>query len=244
MKSQKQNLTLAIEGSSKTLSVVLLNNLKIFKIARYNLAEHNSCSDLYIKHIEEFINNDFLVDAFFVGCGPGSFTNLRKCIAFSKAYLFCNDNIKFLGINSLASIAFKNVKNTKILDKKYILSAIDTQCNDYYCQLFSITNDCYDLPLLPLSKVEIITNENYETFLNKYLVKKCETNIIGMKTLQNLSNLNQNSTSLNLDLSLAEDIATIGNLLNKNLKNYQFLKEMDFYNEDLKPIYGRKPNTF
>ena len=244
MKSQKQTLTLAIEGSSKTLSIVLINNLKTFKIARYNLVEHNFSSDLYIKHIEEFINNDFLIDTFFVGCGPGSFTNLRKCIAFSKAYLFCNDNIKFLGINSLASIAFKNVKNTKKLDKKYILSAIDTQCNDYYCQLFSITNDYHDLPLLPLSKIEIITNENYEKFLDKYLVKKSETNIIGIRNIQNLSDLKENSTNLNLDLSLAEDIATIGNLLNKNLGNYQFLKEMDFYNEDLKPIYGRKPNTF
>ena len=56
--------------------------------------------------------------------------------------------------------------------------------------------------------------------------------------------MKENSTNLNMDLSLAEDIATIGNLLNKNLGNYQFLKEMDFYNEDLKPIYGRKPNTF
>ena len=110
MHSKNKKFSLAIDGSTNILSVAILDKIKLVKVKHYKTLNQIKEIDDYFININDFFNQQFEIDSLYIGCGPGSFSGLRKTISFAQAYKFSSiqrSEEKFfsLGINSLATLA-------------------------------------------------------------------------------------------------------------------------------------------
>ena len=94
----------SIETSTTNLSVTLLSNNQV--INKVSIKIKNELSEIIIPTIKKFMKNNSItfksITFLVVGCGPGSFTNVRTLISAAKGIYLSNKHIKILGINSLA----------------------------------------------------------------------------------------------------------------------------------------------
>ena len=88
------NYSLAIEGSTKKVSIAILNKKKIIKVKYYQSKSNYEDHDTFFVTFTEFLNDSKInvreISSYYVGCGPGSFTGIRKVVAFVKALIISN----------------------------------------------------------------------------------------------------------------------------------------------------------
>ncbi|HON59355.1 MAG TPA: tRNA (adenosine(37)-N6)-threonylcarbamoyltransferase complex dimerization subunit type 1 TsaB [Smithella sp.] len=109
-------LTLALDTSTKTTSVAILNNQSVLFEAVLNTGAHHSeallplirkaCDQTKIRI------NDF--DLFACTIGPGSFTGLRIGLGTIKGFVFASGK-SAVGVSSLAALALNVEKNSKFI---------------------------------------------------------------------------------------------------------------------------------
>ena len=250
MNSKNKKFSLAIDGSTNILSVAILDKIKLVKVKNYNNFNQFDEIDDYFININDFFNQEFEIDTLYVGCGPGSFTGLRKTISFAQAYKFSNiqrSEQKFFsfGINSLATLAFCFTQNNPFSNTKFLLSLIDTGCNDYFGQLYSTDKNKYNLPIMPLSKIKILSIGDLNFFFNNYRIKKDEVAILGLsEIIAKKNSIDFNCLYDGYKFPSADNLGKMGCIIKNNffkLKNN--FSEFDFFNYDLYPIYARAPKT-
>ncbi len=249
MTNINKQFVLSIESSPKLLSLALLNKNKIIKVKSFNLENQLDDKDNMFIYLKSFIKNTQLnlndIKSLYVGCGPGSFTNIRKILSFAiglkVSILSCNKNknIFVAGINSLSAIAYQFFLKTNYTKTKFFLPTIDTKCGDYYMQLFSKQlNDFKSIK--PLSPIVCITPKKVEQFLKEYTNENSHVTILGLEN----SNLNKLKFDFkNYDIPSAYLIANMGLDIEKQEKeNKKLLIDKSLYNLNLIPIYAKNPN--
>ena len=250
MNSKNKKFSLAIDGSTNILSIAILDKIKIVKVKHYKNFNQIHEIDNYFTNITDFFNHEFEIDTIYVGCGPGSFSGLRKSISFAQAYKFSNihrteQEFFSIGINSLACLAYGFKQNNPSSDSKFLLSLIDTGCNDYYGQLYSTENNKYNLPIIPISKIKILSIYDLNLFFEAYSLKKDEIAILGLSDIiAKKNNIDFNCLDVGYKFPSAENIGRMGYIIrNSFFKSNQSFSELDFFNYDLFPIYARAPKT-
>ena len=135
------NNILAIESSSETASVAIMNNDRILAEKEYK-SQYGHASWLIIlvqDLLQEACVNFSDLSQIIVGVGPGSFTGIRVGIAAAKG-LGLSLGIDVKGISSLGGVAASHAKG------KSVISLISSRRNTYFIQAF-------DMNLMPVSGI-------------------------------------------------------------------------------------------
>ena len=250
MHSNNKKFSLAIDGSTNILSVAILDKIKLVKVKHYKTLNLIKEIDDYFININDFFNQEFEIDSLYIGCGPGSFSGLRKTISFAQAYKFSStqrsgQKLFSLGINSLATLAYCFIQNNPSSRSKFLLSLIDTRCNDYFAQLYSTDKNKYNLPIVPMSKIKILSIKDLKFFFEDYSIKKDEVTILGLSDIIAKTNeIDFNCLNVGYKFPSAEYIGRVGYIIkNSFFKLNNTFSEFDFFNYDLCPIYARAPKT-
>ncbi len=250
MHSKNKKFSLAIDGSTNILSVAILDKIKLVKVKHYKTLNQIKEIDDYFININDFFNQQFEIDSLYIGCGPGSFSGLRKTISFAQAYKFSSiqrSEEKFfsLGINSLATLAYCFIQNNPASKSKFLLSLIDTRCNDYFGQLYSTDENKYNLPIVPITKIKILSIKDLKPFFEDHSIQKDEVTILGLSDIVAKKNeIEFNCLNDGYQFPSAEYIGRIGYIIkNSYLKLNNSFSKFDFFNYDLSPIYARAPKT-
>ena len=110
MNSKNKKFSLAIDGSTNILSIAILDKIKIVKVKHYKLQNFFNFDDYFV-NICDFLKKEYNFNSLYVGCGPGSFSGVRKTISFAKALKFSKgEKFSVIGINSLAALAYNYVE--------------------------------------------------------------------------------------------------------------------------------------
>ena len=185
MSNKIKSFSLAIDGSTNILSIALLDKIKVLKVKHFNFSSKVKDIDDYFISIMNFFNQQFQIDSLYVGCGPGSFSGLRRTISFAKAFQLAqkkgkNSIFSSIAINSLAALPYKISEKKKLVDFDYLLSVIDSKCNDFFAQLYSTKKNTYNLPILPISKITTLTTDKFDSFVESHSIEKKRVGIIGL----------------------------------------------------------------
>ena len=250
MSNSIKSFSLAIDGSANILSIALLDKIKVLKVKHLNFSSKVKDIDDHFISIMNFFNQQFPINSLYVGCGPGSFTGLRRTISFAKAFQLAQKKLKnsvfsSIAINSLAALPYKISEKKKLKDFDYLLSVIDSKCNDFFTQLYSTKKNTFNLPILPISKIATLTIDEFDSFVESHSIEKKRVVIIGLPD----EKINNNSFKLKClrqqnYLPSAEDIGKLGHIIQNRLSTYNSVinKKFEFYNIYLNPIYARSPN--
>ena len=249
MTNIKNKFSLAIENSTDILSIGLLNKKKIINVKYYNASDQFNEKDDMFLNINNFVKETKLdlddIYSLYVGCGPGSFTNIRKLLTFARGLRISIKNFKrkkklfSLGINSLSAFAYEYFLDVNSFRAKFVLPTIATNCGDYYAQLFSQEKNLNN-SINAVSPIVCLTPEKFESFLSKYTNDNKDTIILGLETLK-LKNFKLISKNLNRPSALF--IAKIGLEIEKQEKDTKkLIIDKNLYNIDFLPIYAKKPN--
>jgi len=184
---------LAIETSSPTLSLALLENNNI--LAEYNIFAGNKhdklCAEFSRRLLED---NSLTIDdltAVAVSIGPGSFTGLRIGLAFAKGLTFTNTP-KLITVPTLAAMIknaamfIQHIKNhNNLFDKIKIVAVAPSHSNLYYYQEATQELLQYENMLLNLYSSEVQTIDQ-ESLIAKYKHSQ-ESNNIFLTTTQKIN---------------------------------------------------------
>ena len=242
---KKNNLALSIDGSSDYLSIAILDKIKIVKVKHYKLQNVFNFDDYFV-NICDFLKKEYNFNSLYVGCGPGSFSGVRKTISFAKALKFSKgEKFSVIGINSLAALAYNYVETYQSKKSKYILVAKDTKCNDFFVQLFQTTKEKCDFTICPTSKIEIKKLTELEKYINDMKIKKEELTVIGIPEPAFKKNIIKLKTiDLMSHFSSAASLGKLGfEIIKKQKKLNNFTKQHNFFNFDLNPIYAKSAKT-
>lgn len=251
MSNKIKSFSLAIDGSTNILSIALLDKIKLLKVKHFNFSSKVKDIDEHFISIMNFFNQQFPIDSLYVGSGPGSFSGLRRTMSFAKAFQFTqkkdkNSIFSSIAINSLAALPYKIREKKKLIDFDYLLSVIDSKCNDFFTQLYSTKKNTYNLPILPISKITTLKIDEFDSFVESHSIEKKRVAIIGLPD----EKINSNSFKLKClkqqnHFPSAVDIGKLGYIIQKSLSNNNFVinKNFKFFDIYLNPIYARSPNT-
>ena len=233
-------MIISIETSTSDLSLTLLNEETV--VNNISIHINNELSEIIVPTIKFFLKDNSIsfsdISFLAVGCGPGSFTAIRAIISTALGITISNNQIKSIGINSLAGLAMTALHEAKILKLKYIISSIDSKKDDIFLQSFKINNTKNNsLPIVDTSEIDIIKIEKLYNYFVVNDINFKDVLFVGhqsnlaKKMIKNLNvskNLIQNPNSLGVG-KLASSI--ISNKIRIRKTIYEFGK--------LKPIYAR-----
>ena len=244
-----KQLSLSIESNHDILSIGLLNKNKIIKVKSFNSDDHLEDTENMFLSINNFFKTTQLnvddIKSLYVGCGPGSFTNIRKALSLaiglkvSVLSLSDKKELFITGINSLSAIAYQYFLNTNFSNKKLVLSTIDSKCGDYFIQLYSHQKNSTK-SIIALSPILCMIPERFKYFLRNYTSDISNVIILGSHN----SKLNKSKLDLKYcNLPSAHCIANIGLEIERQEKeNEKFVIDKNLYNLDFVPIYAKNPN--
>ena len=242
---KKINLALSIDGSSDYLSIAILDKIKIVKVKHYKLQNVFNFDDYFV-NICDFLKKEYNFNSLYVGCGPGSFSGVRKTISFAKALKFSKgEKFSVIGINSLAALAYNYVEKYQSTKSKYILVLKDTKCNDFFVQLFETTKEKCHFTICPTSKIEIKKLTELEKYVDDMKIKKEELTVIGIPEFIFKKNIIKLKTiDLMSHFSTAASLGKLGfEIKKKQMKLNSFTRQHNFFNFDLNPIYAKSAKT-
>lgn len=127
---------LAIDSSSKTASVAVLDNDKLISESYVDIGLTHSQTLLPL--IKNTLKNSHTsideIDAFAINNGPGSFTGVRIGISLIKGLAFYK-NKPCIPVSTLQSLAYNLINSDCIA-----CSVMDARCNQVYNAIFRINN--------------------------------------------------------------------------------------------------------
>jgi len=159
---------LCLEASADSASACIVINGEC-KSEAINIARHGH-SETLVGLIEQVIANTNLgaqqQDMIIAGCGPGSFTGLRVCLATAHGYQLAT-NANAVGISALVALALDGL-STPDNNADLFISYCDSRRNSLFVQVF-------DSHLRALSQIEDIPMADFNDFLDSW--KKSSKNI-------------------------------------------------------------------
>ncbi len=232
--------SLSLESDPHKFSIGLLNKNKIVKVKSFNLDNHKEDKDNMFLRINNFFKTTKLnikdISSLYVGCGPGSFTNIRKTLSLAiglkvSISSFSNKELFIIGINSLSAIAYQYFLSSNFSIRKLVLATIDTNCGDYYIQLFSQKKLLRSITAI--SPILCMKPEKFEHFLCNYTCDSNDVTILG----------SEKSTIKNFNFPSAYYVANIGVEIERQEKQKKsFVIDRNLYNLEFIPIYAKNPN--
>ncbi len=247
---------LAIDGSTEYLSIALLKNYEIMSNEELLIETSKTDVDVFTTTLLNFLGKQTIpfdsILNFYVGCGPGSFTNIRRTLSFSKglrSYHLSKKNIgentpSFIGINSLACLAYDLQENLKGNENSFILSMILANNDEYYIQIFQLNKRKY-FPLTAISNIKLISIHNIKKFVEDLNINYKKILIAAKFSKHSQEQrLIINKYNIYETFPKAEYIGKLGhNLTNLKNKCKKQLEINNIFNNYLNPIYAKPPNT-
>ena len=232
----------SIEGSTSKLSMALLKNNLI--ISNKSIEITNELAEIIVPAIKMFLYENSIsinqISHVAVGCGPGGFTGLRSVIAVVKGMIISNDNLKTIGVNSLAALGISVIEEAKKKRIKYIISLVDTKREDVFIQLFKLEKDKKSLfPFRSIDRTKVLKLENIqEYFIQNSLINE-DVLVIGYESYL----INNNS----INIKISENIIQVPNafwiakLAKLAIDQFEYLNKTDIVFNKIEPLYIRSP---
>lgn len=220
---------LAVDSSSKTASVAILDNDKLLGEIYVNIGLTHSQTLLplienLLKSVALTINE---IDAFSITNGPGSFTGVRIGVSLIKGLAFPK-NKPCIPVSTLHSLAYNLVNSDCIA-----CAVMDAKCNQVYNAIFEITNK--KITRLTPDRAILIDDlfEELKAYRNKKIV------FVG-----DGADLCYNKKNVDFDLFIIDDSNKY-----QSAKSTAYIALDAFNNneyvssEDLQPLYLRLPQA-
>jgi len=238
----KNNLII-VEGHYNSLSLIIFDKTKMIKVKNYNFPNAINNKDFFFNSIKDFLGTRENFETIYYGMGPGSFTNIRRILSFVKAistvrnknFLSANN---IIGVNNLAILGFYYLKNYPLNNRDFILPIFENS-KSLITQLYKINHEI-NFPLEKASDIEIMFEEDIYSFLKRKNVKIENTNIICISKNENFLIKKQKIKSFS-KLYLGKTLYQIVNIIDNRI--IKFEKYKDIFQNDLKPLYAKEPNT-
>ena len=144
LKGSETAVSLCLEASGNACSAALFAGRECLSVAHHH-ARHGHSEHL-VGLVEQVCEDAQLSAASFdyviAGCGPGSFTGLRVCLAAAQGYRLATDAYG-VGLSTLSALAFQ-AWQSKIQPRSdfQILSCCDTRRRRLFTQLFDARLNC------------------------------------------------------------------------------------------------------
>ena len=238
----KNNLVI-VEGHYNSLSIGIFDKTKLIKVKNYNFSLTNNNEDFFFNSVKDFLRRREHFKTIYYGMGPGSFTNIRRIISFVKAIsTIGNKNSLFqhnvVGVNNLTILGFYYLKNYPLNKKDFVLPILENS-KSIVTQLYKI-NHKKNFPLEKLSDIEFMFKEDIFNFLRRNNVKIENTNLICISENNKFSIRNEKIKTFP-KLFLGETLYEIAKIVDNRLIKSE--KYKDIFQNDLKPLYAKEPNT-
>ena len=143
-----------------------------------------------------------------------------------------------VGVNNLTILGFYYLKNYPLNKKDFVLPILENS-KSIVTQLYKI-NHKKNFPLEKLSNIEIMFKEDIFNFLRRNNVKIENTNLICISENNKFSIRNEKIKTFP-KLFLGETLYEIAKIVDNRLIKSE--KYKDIFQNDLKPLYAKEPNT-
>ena len=245
MDKKNNKFSLSIDNSSDYLSIAILDKIKIVKVKHYKLQRTHNFDDYFV-YLHDFFNDHYNINSLYVGCGPGSFSGIRKTISFAKALKASKGkNFYVIGVNSLAALAHNYAEMNRSAKSKKLLVVMDTKCNDFFVQLYEIKKKKSHFTIYPKSEIEIKKLNELIDYADLMEINKKEVTIVGLpESIIKKSTFNMSVFGEKIQFPSAVNIGKIGFEISEiDKKLYDLQNQYNFFNFDLNPIYARAAKT-
>ena len=232
----------SIEGSTSTLSMVLLKNNLI--ISNKSIEITNELAQIIVPAIKMFLYENSIsisqISHVAVGCGPGGFTGLRSVIAVVKGMIISNENLKTIGVNGLAALGMSVIEEAKKKSIKYIISLVDTKREDVFIQLFKLEKDKKLLfPFRSMGRTKVLKLENIqEYFIQNSLIDE-DVLVVGYESYL----INNNSIKIKISENIIQvpNAFWIAKLAQLAIDKFEYINNTYIIYNKIEPLYVRSP---
>ncbi|MDA0763142.1 MAG: tRNA (adenosine(37)-N6)-threonylcarbamoyltransferase complex dimerization subunit type 1 TsaB [Proteobacteria bacterium] len=232
----------SIEGSTSTLSMVLLKNNLI--ICNKSIEITNELAQIIVPAIKMFLYENSIsisqISHVAVGCGPGGFTGLRSVIAVVKGMIISNENLKTIGVNGLAALGMSVIEEAKKKSIKYIISLVDTKREDVFIQLFKLEKDKKLLfPFRSMGRTKVLKLENIqEYFIQNSLI---DEDVLAVGYESYLINNNSIKIKISENIIQVPNAFWIAKLAQLAIDKFEYINNTDIVYNKIEPLYVRSP---
>lgn len=227
-------ISLVIDTCNSNLLVALVKNDEILSI--YNERVYSDMSTKIFPAMQEVFNSAGIlpndIDNILVANGPGSFTGIRIGIATVKAF---NDslNIPCIGISSLEALAY-NINNNSSL----VCSILDSKNDNCYFALYERKEKLFETLIEPqaediYSALSILKSYIDDNFENSNITFVGDGSKIYETQIKETFN----------DSLIADENQDNLNSYNLGICGYQKFVNSGCINEDILPLYLKKPQA-
>lgn len=157
---------LNLETSTSVCSVALSKDgVVVFNRNNFDGQSHATHLAVFAEEALNYAkNNDLLLEAVAVSCGPGSYTGLRIGVSTAKGLCY-SLSIPLIAVNTLEVLACAMLFDPKIDEEALFCPMIDARRMEVYAAI-------YDRGLQAIKPVsaDIIDEHSYEEWLNKHTI--------------------------------------------------------------------------
>ena len=151
----KPQFSLCLEASGEMASAAIFRNEQLLSSASHH-ARHGHAETLIGLAETAFDKAEVTapeITQIIAGCGPGSFTGLRVCLAAAQGYVLAT-GAQAVGVNGLAAQACHLHANAA-MPPQLIISCADSRAGSLFVQLFDHSvQPCSEILNIPLADVE------------------------------------------------------------------------------------------